>query len=61
MRSAPAKSQSPVDNRIPFLEGRPERDAAIGKDDLLNLRIALGLHVDVSELYADPHLFVFRR
>ena len=60
MRFTQTKSTSNRE-KIPFLEGRPDRDAMIGKDDLLNLRIALGLHIDVSELYDDPHLFVFRR
>lgn len=45
---------------IPFLEGRPRRDERIGDEDLLNLRIALGLHRDVLELCADPHLFDVR-
>jgi hypothetical protein len=42
---------------IPFLAGRPQRDTAIDNDDLFNLRIALGLHHDVGDLCADPHLF----
>lgn len=37
--------------------GRPGRNAVIGTDDVFNLRIALGLHRDVLEICADPHLF----
>ena len=58
MRSAPVKSSSSKE-AIPFLKGRPDRDHAIDKDDLLNLQIALGLHGDVSDLYGDTHLFGF--
>ncbi|NLP01992.1 MAG: hypothetical protein GX089_05830 [Fibrobacter sp.] len=32
---------SRADNHIPFMAGRPRRDAAIGKDDLMNLQIAI--------------------
>jgi hypothetical protein len=42
---------------IPFLGGRPRRGSKIDTDDLANLRIALGLHHDVMDLCADPHLF----
>jgi hypothetical protein len=41
----------------PFLGGRPHRAERIGDEDLANLRIALGLHHDVLDLCADPHLF----
>lgn len=44
-------------SRIAFLGGRPRRDDRIGPEDLANLRIALGLHHDVLDLCADPHLF----
>ena len=42
---------------IPFLGGRPRRVERIGDEDVANLRIALGLHHDVLDLCADPHLF----
>lgn len=42
---------------IPFLGGRPRRSDRVGDEDLTNLRIALGLHHDVLDLCADPHLF----
>jgi hypothetical protein len=42
---------------IPFLTGRPSRPTPIDQDDVFNLRIALGLHHDVLDLCADPHLF----
>lgn len=42
---------------IPFLAGRPERGHRIDEDDLVNLKIALGLHHDVLDVCADPHLF----
>ncbi len=56
MRNAIIKSAS-ISDKIPFLQGRPDRLGSIGKDDLLNLRIALGLHLDVLDLCQDPHLF----
>jgi hypothetical protein len=46
-----------LDWGIPFLAGRPQRGTRIDNDDLFNLRIALGLHHDVLDLCADPHLF----
>ena len=49
------------DRPIPFLEGRPERDMPIGKDDLLNLRIALALLGDVEAFCRDRHLFELQR
>ena len=57
MRSATVKTSAP--DRIPFLKGRPEREAVIGQDDVFNLRIALGLHQDALDLCRDPHLFDF--
>ena len=59
MRNASLKLLQSQD-RIPFLQGRPDRSADIDKDDLLNLRIALGLHSDVLDLCEDPHLFDFK-
>ncbi len=56
MPSAPMKHLD-LKERIPFLKGRPHRELPIDKDDVLNLRIALGLHRDVSELWQDPHIF----
>jgi hypothetical protein len=46
-----------MDWGIPFLSGRPHRDTKIDVDDVFNLRIALGLHHDVLDVCADPHLF----
>jgi len=60
MRGSPTKSLTSLEDRIPFLQGRPERDLSIDKDDILNLRIALGLHEDVLDLYDDPHIFDFQ-
>ncbi len=34
---------------IPFLSGRPEREAIIGKDDLMNLEITLHTAHSVEE------------
>lgn len=59
MRSAPLKPAT-LKDRIPFLAGRPDRDRPIEKDDILNLRIALGLHQDALDLYRDPHIFDFQ-
>jgi hypothetical protein len=61
MHSVPVKSTLRLQERIPFLKGRPERDTSIDSDDLFNLRIALGLHQDVLDLYSDSHLFGFPR
>lgn len=61
MRVDPEKSTLSLQERIPFLKGRPERDTSIDSDDLFNLRIALGLHQDVLDLYSDSHLFGFPR
>jgi len=60
MRGSSIKSFIPTEEKIPFLQGRPERDFAIDKDDILNLRIALGLHEDVLDLFGDPHIFNFQ-
>ncbi len=60
MRSASMKP-STVSERIPFLKGRPDREIPVDKDDVFNLRIALGLHQDVIDLCRDPHLFDFHR
>ncbi len=37
------------DRRIPFLGGRPDRSFSIGKDDLLNLQIALNTCSSMEE------------
>ncbi len=42
---------------IPVLSGRPARDHRIDQDDIVNLKIALGLHRDVRDVYGDPRLF----
>jgi hypothetical protein len=47
----------PLAHDIPFLAGRPDRSHRIDQDDLVNLKIALGLHRDVRDLCDDPHLF----
>jgi hypothetical protein len=44
-------------DKIPFLKGRPDRDFAISKDDMINLLIALEIHRDVATFCADKHLF----
>ena len=38
---------------IPFLGGRPDRPTVIGKDDILNLEIALGTCSTVNECIAN--------
>jgi hypothetical protein len=41
-----------IENRsvsIPFLAGRPKRDAVISSDDLTNLKIALALCADLED------------
>lgn len=47
----------PLGREIPFLSGRPVRNHRIDQDDIVNLKIALGLHRDVRDLCDDPHLF----
>jgi hypothetical protein len=37
---------------IPFLEGRPKRDTVIGKEDILNLSIALETSGTLEEFLA---------
>ena len=39
------------------LKGRPDRDMAISKDDMINLLIALEIHRDVSSFWQDKHIF----
>ncbi len=41
----------------PDLVGRPEREVAIDQDDILNLKIALEIISDSSELLVDRYLF----
>ena len=36
----------------PFLGGRPERDTAIGKNDIIDLKITLNTTVDVNDFLA---------
>lgn len=47
----------PVECGIPLLSGRPARAHDIDQDDILNLKITLGLHQDVDDVCRDPHLF----
>ncbi len=37
---------------IPFMSGRPKRESIIGKDDILNLRIALNSGLTWTEFLA---------
>ena len=57
MRSAPTRHLVETKDKIPFLQGRPVREMPVGRDDFVNLQIALGLHEDVLDLCKDPHLF----
>ena len=59
MRSTPVRHVTEGKDKIPFLQGRPERLNPIDRDDVLNLQIALGLHEDAVDLCKDPHLFSF--
>jgi hypothetical protein len=52
-----ASRHEAIKDKIPFLKGRPERDFAITKDDLINLQIALEIHRDVSSFWMDKHIF----
>ena len=60
MRSAEMRHLAESKEKIPFLQGRPAREFPVDRDDLLNLQIALGLHLDVLDLCRDPHLFASR-
>ena len=42
-------SNKPVELRIPFLSGRPERTTIISEDEILNLRINLNITKSVTE------------
>jgi hypothetical protein len=42
--------QSFLKCRIPFLEGRPQRETSIDHDDMINLEIALNTCKTVDEL-----------
>lgn len=37
---------------IPFLEGRPERDTIINKEDILNLKIALNTAKSLQDFFS---------
>lgn len=37
--------------------GRPDRQDPINRDDILNLKIALAIDVDVLDFLADQHIF----
>jgi hypothetical protein len=41
----------------PSLSKRPARNEPIGKDDVVNLQIALALSKDVLEFIEDQHIF----
>lgn len=41
----------PQRNEIPFMGGRPERDTAIGQEDILNLIIALNTAATLAEFF----------
>ena len=40
-----------------IIDKKPERETVIGGDDLLNLKIALELSSDVSDIFSDQHIF----
>ena len=49
VQEARALAAKPFLNKIPFLGGRPARDRVIGKDDILDLTIALGTARSIEE------------
>jgi hypothetical protein len=49
------------ERHIPFMDGRPEREMPIGREDFVNLRIALALFGDVEAFCKDKHLFELHR
>ena len=46
-----------IKEKIAFLKGRPDREFAISKDDMINLLIALEVNRDVATFCSDKHLF----
>jgi hypothetical protein len=38
---------------IPMFSGRPKRDTQISHDDVINLKIDLGLSKDVNDVYSE--------
>ncbi len=46
-----------TDMTQPELVGRPEREAVISQDDILNLKISLEIISDSAELVLDRYLF----
>jgi hypothetical protein len=45
-----SRHQTNIHGKIPFLKGRPKRNTAIGREDCINLEIALHTCKSVDEL-----------
>jgi hypothetical protein len=42
-----------IKDKIPFLEGRPEREYAIGHDDIIDLEIILHINDSIEAILAE--------
>jgi hypothetical protein len=49
-RKTPVKKKIFIEDRIPFLGGRPERDRAIGHEDIIDLEIILNTNATVDAI-----------
>jgi len=54
-------AQSLVGGKNPFLQGRPQRDRPIDRDDLLNLEILLNIWKTVDEFLKARNFFLLTR
>ncbi len=55
--SASKKNGTGIQEKIPFLEGRPKREYGLNKDDLIDLVIALETSEDLLDFINDRHIF----
>ncbi len=56
-RYLPSKPNIKRSGKIPFLDGRPERELSITRDDVVNLMIALEINEDVTDFLKDKFMF----
>jgi hypothetical protein len=52
-RKIPLKKRICIEERIAFLEGRPERECAIGHDDIIDLEIILNTNDTVEDILTE--------
>jgi hypothetical protein len=51
-KKTPVKKRARIEERIAFLEGRPQRECAIGHDDIIDLEIILNTNDTVEDIIA---------